>query len=341
MKKFITLILGLLMVGSVYANCVLTIEDITVEPDQESVTVPIKAHFEHWVSVFQVDLELPAGLSVQDYDESYDLVIPHFNAAGYPVDYYPSVSVNKAKTRYIVFSMESDYDNGSMIGTAKWEPGDYEMFYLNIAIDDAFKGGTIRVTSVTASGKDFRPWVTICDGCWSDTSTKVTVDGIEEEPDPYADGYWLVIGNPGEEQYVALDEDYSTTVELRGEQYEDLKIPYRFVIYGKPYGAYFDGMETDFSDFWNNDLIENSTKCYTLEGGHRYLLHTEYYLAKVMFVEAYYKDADDVDEAVTDRQVKNVRYFNINGQEKQEADGITIIVTTYTDGTTSTKKVIR
>jgi len=48
-----------------------------------------------------------------------------------------------------------------------------------------------------------------------------------------------------------------------------------------------------------------------------------------------------IDEAATDKQVAGVRYFNMAGQEMTEANGLTIIVTTYTDGTTSAVKVMK
>ncbi|MBR5169039.1 MAG: choice-of-anchor J domain-containing protein [Muribaculaceae bacterium] len=46
-------------------------------------------------------------------------------------------------------------------------------------------------------------------------------------------------------------------------------------------------------------------------------------------------------EVVGGKQVANVRYFNAMGQEMQEANGMTIVVTTYTDGTTNTVKVMK
>ena len=46
-------------------------------------------------------------------------------------------------------------------------------------------------------------------------------------------------------------------------------------------------------------------------------------------------------EMNADKAVAGVRYFNMAGQEMQEANGITIVVTTYTDGTTSTAKVVK
>ena len=48
-----------------------------------------------------------------------------------------------------------------------------------------------------------------------------------------------------------------------------------------------------------------------------------------------------INEMATDKQVAGVRYFNMAGQEMTEANGLTIIVTTYTDGTTSSVKVMK
>ena len=53
------------------------------------------------------------------------------------------------------------------------------------------------------------------------------------------------------------------------------------------------------------------------------------------------KTPTGVDELTSGKQVANVRYFNALGQEMQQANGMTIIVTTYTDGTSSTVKVMK
>ncbi len=42
-----------------------------------------------------------------------------------------------------------------------------------------------------------------------------------------------------------------------------------------------------------------------------------------------------------DRSVVRVRYFNMAGQEMDKADGMTIVVTTYSDGTTTAVKVMK
>lgn len=59
----------------------------------------------------------------------------------------------------------------------------------------------------------------------------------------------------------------------------------------------------------------------------------------------YGESGDNIDTSVedinADAQVVGVKYYNIMGQEMKEANGATIIVTTYTDGSHSAVKVIR
>ena len=48
-----------------------------------------------------------------------------------------------------------------------------------------------------------------------------------------------------------------------------------------------------------------------------------------------------ISEMMNGKTVAGVRYFNLAGQEVTEANGLTIVVTTYTDGTTSAVKVMK
>ena len=48
-----------------------------------------------------------------------------------------------------------------------------------------------------------------------------------------------------------------------------------------------------------------------------------------------------IEEMMNGKTVAGVRYFNLAGQEMTEANGMTIVVTTYTDGTTSAVKVMK
>jgi len=51
--------------------------------------------------------------------------------------------------------------------------------------------------------------------------------------------------------------------------------------------------------------------------------------------------ATALDELMSGKTVAGVRYFNMAGQEMQQAEGLTIVVTTYTDGTTNAVKVVK
>ena len=57
--------------------------------------------------------------------------------------------------------------------------------------------------------------------------------------------------------------------------------------------------------------------------------------------ECYVSPIVGIDEVNAGKTVAGVRYFNMAGQEMQEANGMTIVVTTYTDGTTSAVKVMK
>ena len=48
-----------------------------------------------------------------------------------------------------------------------------------------------------------------------------------------------------------------------------------------------------------------------------------------------------VSETVTGKTVKSVRHYNVAGQQVTQPQGLTIQVTTYTDGSTSVAKVIK
>ena len=53
------------------------------------------------------------------------------------------------------------------------------------------------------------------------------------------------------------------------------------------------------------------------------------------------KGGSAVDEVVTGKTVAGVRYFNVAGQEVAQPNGLTIQVTTYTDGSTTAVKVVK
>ena len=60
----------------------------------------------------------------------------------------------------------------------------------------------------------------------------------------------------------------------------------------------------------------------------------------IVYMEVYPKPTA-VDEVNAGKTVAGVRYFNVAGQEMAQPDGLTIQVTTYSDGTTSAVKVVK
>ena len=69
----------------------------------------------------------------------------------------------------------------------------------------------------------------------------------------------------------------------------------------------------------------------------------QYYPGGHLTVYRLTNGSGDVQEIINDTNkiVAGVRYYNIMGQEMKEANGITIVVTTYTDGSHSAVKVIK
>ena len=69
----------------------------------------------------------------------------------------------------------------------------------------------------------------------------------------------------------------------------------------------------------------------------------QYYPGGHLTVYRLTNGSGDVQEIINDTNkiVDGVRYYNIMGQEMKEANGITIVVTTYTDGSHSAVKVIK
>jgi hypothetical protein len=170
-------------------------------------------------------------------------------------------------------------------------------------------------------------------------------------------GHWLVLidkdGNEVWKELVkqsGLDYDfYLTNVTLEYETYSNGWGPgsvyrlayFNFAIDGIRYGAEENLLPIILGMVIENPLYPNNN-FYTVPAGYSYRFGVCY----SPYDGNMYADAsigwNDVDEMSTDGKiVSNVRYYNIMGQEMQEANGLTIVVTTYTDGSHSAVKVIK
>ena len=64
--------------------------------------------------------------------------------------------------------------------------------------------------------------------------------------------------------------------------------------------------------------------------------------SEIVYLEVFpQEDPSSVNELTGGKQVANVRYFNLAGQEMAQPSGMTIQVTTFTDGTRTATKVIK
>lgn len=61
----------------------------------------------------------------------------------------------------------------------------------------------------------------------------------------------------------------------------------------------------------------------------------------IQTIDFYISPKTGIDEMVQGKAVAGVRYFNLSGQEMTQPSGLTIVVTTYADGTTSAVKVVK
>ena len=334
MKKFFTTILSLLIAGSMCAEDYLYIEDFEIDRGG-SIDVPVLAHFDNYASVWQVDFTLPDGVTIGGCRKLDGMNIENFTEDGQSVLYEPQLMHNASYTRFLMFTMERGYDQaGNFYGVLKYTPGNYEMFEVQLRFDPSFMGGEIGVASVVGCGQDNRPWVTRANETKT-TTASVTVNDVEPE-DPQAQGCWIVMDG------YALEVDMGEPIEVWYGENKPLS-QYHFIVDGKQRGAVTPDQQTDLTDMMHNPLIEGSEMEYTLAGyGNSYVLSliqeegNEYYVHCVRTTEA-----DNVGELTASKEVKAVRYYNPMGQQMSEPNGITIVVTEYTDGTTTTKKVLR
>ena len=174
--------------------------------------------------------------------------------------------------------------------------------------------------------------------------------------DEHAEGVWLVTYDMnGEEIWTEMNESngdynvilrcsygiYGTFDYYGGETRPDIE--YYIVVDGVRYGAADDGTLTVLGEALQNPLYEGENN-YVLEEGLGKVYNMGVAIDEMtgdMYVYAAVAGYTDVNEMNADKAVAGVRYFNMAGQEMKEANGMTIVVTTYTDGTTSAAKVMK
>ena len=184
-------------------------------------------------------------------------------------------------------------------------------------------------------------------------------DTDPQTEDPHMQGFWLALINANNEpvwlELIEGDEGhgiigyYAHTIKLNVEDYgpyianeEDSNrpnVPFYFIIDGVRYGAEAEMKPAILGDALSNPLIKESEEYYCTPVG-RFIKFGVIFKDGVFYAYTALRYSG-IDELPNGKQVTGVRYFNLEGQETQQAHGATIVVTTYTDGTTSTAKVMK
>ena len=239
MKKFLFTLAALLMVGSLSAEEYMYIDDFEVSQEllaqtaarNRRIDVPVKAHFDYYVSAWQVDLTLPEGISSYSSAAGPDMTIPYMNKDVEDVVTIVTLNANDDVARYIAAStaagywfapgMDPDNDDPVSYGAVKWL-GDYEcMFTVKLQFEQTFTGGDIIVVTQPASGADTRgevcPRGEICEKV-----CHVTVEGGAVVPQDFAGQ--IVFGDVTEDGLLPVsytgEEEYTMTITLNGEPVE-------------------------------------------------------------------------------------------------------------------------
>ena len=119
---------------------------------------------------------------------------------------------------------------------------------------------------------------------------------------------------------------------------EGSSIMYRVFVWDDENGEWT--LITDWTEYEGVDGEIYMTEVYA-----KYRVEAYAFIGDVQSMEVAYEFVvqpfTGINEMNAGKTVAGVRYFNMAGQEMQQADGLTIVVTTYTDGTTSAAKVVK
>ena len=193
----------------------------------------------------------------------------------------------------------------------------------------------------------------------TDVEYFVEVPAKEVTPGPGDDhnqGVWIVTyladGSEQWDEMLLSNGDYTCVVRFSYGTYgtfdyyggaERPNENFYIVVDGVRYGAAEDGTLCVLGTALDNPLYENENE-YVLEHALGKVYNMGVAIDETtgeMYVYAAVAGFTDVNEMNADKAVAGVRYYNMAGQEMQEANGMTIVVTTYTDGTTSAVKVMK
>ena len=110
-------------------------------------------------------------------------------------------------------------------------------------------------------------------------------------------------------------------------------------ISGSRLGAIEDGYAVSEDMLGMPLALVKGTNSFKVLSGKNYVIKVNVADPEAMTVTI--TEGSGINEMAANKTVANVRYYNMMGQEMSSANGVTIVVTSYTDGSTSAAKVIK
>ena len=256
------------------------------------------------------------GDPVKEMEINYDLINYYGDDVCFNFDFEPfAFTPGKSLLVTMVFDAEDD-DNCTM-------GSDYAPFYTS-----GIRGKAMTYTNNWTSfvdyamGDDF-PDATATLGCGTNVELPVTRIGYNYD----------TAADPG---------DLTAAPVFNGYTEDGIHAYFVEILPTEPSTIYYrvqypDGTWTDWAEYEDILSFEGDGKyrveAYAVAPGKApsYEIAYEFVVAPVTGIE----------EMMSGKTISNVRYFNMAGQEMTEANGMTIVVTTYTDGTTRAVKVVK
>ncbi len=158
MKKFLFTLASLFVAGTAFANSYLYIDKVEVTADMvgEELEIPVKAHYEEYVSAWEMWVEAPEGLEVTGCEAGEGMTISYYNSRGKASTL--TAPIYGADGHFITAVADAGYTPEKVTyGCVKWAPGEYEeMLLLYVEVTDAYVGGDISIRFEPACGQDTR-----------------------------------------------------------------------------------------------------------------------------------------------------------------------------------------
>ena len=128
-------------------------DTLRVTVGSDTITVPVRAHFDGRVSRWNLTLSYPEGLVPLFVTGGPDMSVPYLDSTGAECVTEAPILNNENFTTIISAVAEIGYwPQGSgyvAYGPATWEAGDYdEIFYLGLGVSQGFTGGKLNVNGL-------------------------------------------------------------------------------------------------------------------------------------------------------------------------------------------------